>query len=391
MNVLMVDQYGETGGAQKCLLDLIGGWPESDNVVVAAPAEGTLLNSVRDAGFTTEAIACGPYTTGNKETSDGLRFCSDVFRQRARLRRIIHKYRIDVVYVNGPRVLLGAALAARSRYPVIFHSHNYLQRRKDIAVVRYALGQCSSTVIACCEHVATPLAAGNAGACPVMVIPNGVPDAGFRARQYPPEGPWKIGMVGRISPEKGHLVLLDAVRLLAGEGHRIAVTVAGAPLFSSDGYEGEVRQRADGLDVRFRGWIEDAGKLLGDFDLLVVPSTAEPGLPRVVLEAFSAGLPVVALASGGIPEAVRDNITGFLAADATPASLAARLQSVMSSPPADLGRVIRHARAEWESYWNASRWRRDVIAAIRTTAKEPEGASGLLAASAAASGGRPAR
>jgi glycosyltransferase involved in cell wall biosynthesis len=235
-----------------------------------------------------------------------------------------------------------------------------------------------------------------------LVIRNGVPDAGFRARRYPPQGPWRIGIVGRISPEKGHLLLLEAVRLLAAEGHRITVTVAGASLFSANHHEAEVRSRAAGLDVRFTGWLEDVGALLGGFDLLAVPSTAEPGLPRVVLEAFSAGVPVVALPSGGIPEAVLDNVTGFLAAAATPAGFAARLRTVMLNSPWELARVIQNARAEWGSYWNVDRWRREVISVIRATVASPVAVDRTLTVavrqppakrgiggSAAASGGRP--
>jgi glycosyltransferase involved in cell wall biosynthesis len=196
--------------------------------------------------------------------------------------------------------------------------------------------------------------------------------------------------VGRISPEKGHLVLLDAVRTLAAEGHRIAVTVAGASLFSRGGYEEEVHQKSAGLDVRFTGWIDDVGSALAHFDLLAVPSTAEPGLPRVVLEAFSAGVPVVALPSGGIPEAVRDNVTGFLAAGLTPAAVAATLRRVILSPPQDVVRVLQNARAEWESYWNVDRWRREVISAIRATASDSGRLHDPLAASAGATEDRPA-
>jgi glycosyltransferase involved in cell wall biosynthesis len=385
VNVLMVDQFGETGGAQKCLLDLLAGWPEGDRVVVAAPADGTLLGSVRGRGFVAEPIPCGPYAAGRK-VSDALRFCSDVLRQCMTLRHLIRKYRIDIVYVNGPRVLAGATLAARGRCRMIFHSHSRLHRRYDVAIVRFALGHCSPTVMACCQYAAAPLAA----AAPRVVL-NGVPDAGFRVRHYPPGGSWRIGIVGRISAEKGHLVLLDAVRMLTAEGHRITVTVAGASLFSSYAYEAEVRRQAAGLDVRFTGWVEDVGSLLGGFDLLAVPSTAEPGTTRVVLEAYSAGVPVVALPSGGIPEVVRDNVTGFLSPDATPAGLAATLRRVMLGSPSQLARVIHNARAEWESYWNVERWRREVISAIRATAREREGACDSLAASGAASGGRPAR
>lgn len=386
MNILMVDQFGETGGAQKCLLDLISAWPCGDVVVVAAPKVGRLLSAAREHGCTTAAIPCGPYRAGSKGMLDALRFVGDTLRQYTTLRRIIHEHAIDMVYVNGPRVLAGAVLAAGENRPVIFHAHNRLERRPDIFMVRSALRRKTSTVIACCEYVAEPLPF----AAP-LVIRNGVPDAGYRRRQYSPDGLWRIGMVGRLSPEKGHAVLFDAVRSLVDEGHTIALTVAGASMFSSSGGEAELRRRAEGLGVQFTGWIDDVGSFLGGLDLLAVPSIAEPGLPRVVLEAFSAGVPVVALPSGGIPEAVRDNITGFLSADLTPASLAARIRAVMQSPPADISRVIHNARAEWESYWNVDRWRREVISAIRVTAREPEPPYDSLAASATSSGGHPER
>ena len=50
----------------------------------------------------------------------------------------------------------------------------------------------------------------------------------------------------------------------------------------------------------------------GDLDLLVVPSTAAEATTRVILEAYSAGVCVVALPSGGIPEVLQDGRTGFL-------------------------------------------------------------------------------
>jgi glycosyltransferase involved in cell wall biosynthesis len=337
---------------------------------------------VRDAGFIAKAIASGPYASARGRVFDAVRFCNDAMRQRAILRGLIERFAIDVVYVNGPRVLLGSALAARRRCPVVFHAHNNLQRRSDLAMVRFALRRCSSTVIACCEYAGRGLQAS--------IIQNGVPDAGFRLRRYPPEGAWRIGIVGRISPEKGHLLLIDAVRMLVRDGFRIALTVAGASLFGSGEYEAEVRTRANGLDVKFTGWVEHVGETLDGLDLLIVPSIAEPGLPRVVLEAFSAGVPVVALPTGGIPEAVRDNVTGFLVRGGAPADLAERLRSVMGGSPAELERVALNARLEWENYWNVERWRSEVMRAIQSAAKAPMPVSDSLAVSAAASGGHPA-
>jgi len=366
MNVLMVDQFGEPGGAQKCLLDLIDGWPDGDTLIVAAPEKGPLLDSARLRGCTTMAIPCGPYTLGAKRFRDVRRFFGDVARQRRVLRRTIEEDRIDVVYANGPRVLPGAALAARGRCPVVYHAHNPLTRGSEAALVRSALKLGGARAIACCRHAA--------GSMDAEVIHNGVADAGYRERQYPPAGAWRIGIAGRVSEEKGHLILLDAVRLLISEGHRMQVAIAGASLFSPREYANDVWREAAGLDVEFTGWTDDIGAFLRGLDVLAVPSIAEPGLPRVVLEAFSAGVPVVALASGGIAEAVRDGVTGYLASEPTAAALARRIRDVIVSPPAEIVRVARTAREEWELYWNVERWRRDVTGAIRATAKTRGGA-----------------
>jgi len=379
MNVLMVDQYGQPGGAQKCLLDLIAGWPREDALMVAAPADGTLLRSVQAAGFITEAIPCGPYT--GRGVSDALRLYADARAQCRIVRSLIRRFGIDVVYVNGPRVLPAAALAARGHCPLVYHAWNLLQRRTDRALIRLALGSCRSAVIACCAY--------SAGKLPATVILNGVPDAGFRQRRYPPKVPWRLGVVGRISPEKGHLVLMDAIRLLVAEGHRIALTVAGAPLFSSTEYEAQVRRRAEGLDVRFAGWIDDIEPFLAEVDLSVVPSIAEPGPTRVIPEAFSAGVPVVALPTGGIPEVIRDERNGFLAAGVGARDLATALRRALLAPPAELTAITRRARGEWESYWNVDRWRREVVAAIRAAAI-PKPARDSFDVSVAASGNRPA-
>ena len=66
--------------------------------------------------------------------------------------------------------------------------------------------------------------------------------------------------------------------------------------------------------------------MFAKLDLLVVPSTPADSTPRVIIEAFSAGVPVVAFAAGGIPEIVRDGQTGFLASDFTAEALAARIR-----------------------------------------------------------------
>ncbi len=115
--------------------------------------------------------------------------------------------------------------------------------------------------------------------------------------------------------------------------------------------------------VRHLGWRDDVYGVLADLDLLVVPSAEEGGVPRVVLEAFAAGVPVLALASGAIPEAVVEGERGFLLASATAADLAARLNELL--PQRDrLRRVAAAAQRIWRERFTADRYRAEVSAAI---------------------------
>ena len=87
---------------------------------------------------------------------------------------------------------------------------------------------------------------------------------------------------------------------------------------------------AAGLAGRFvlAGFRDDLDRFLPHLDLLVLPSYTE-GLPNVVLEAFAAGVPVVATAVGGTPEVVEDGVSGWLVPPGDPAALARRILDVL--------------------------------------------------------------
>ena len=130
-------------------------------------------------------------------------------------------------------------------------------------------------------------------------------------REFAPRVPgdtFRIGMIGRIAPQKGQAEFVRAARGLRG----CRFAICGAPLFGDASYLEEVRALAEGLPIEFLDWQPDAGAVLSQLDLLVAPSTVPEAAPRVILEAFSAGVPVLASATGGIPELIEHNRTGFL-------------------------------------------------------------------------------
>lgn len=200
----------------------------------------------------------------------------------------------------------------------------------------------------------------------LRVIRNGIrprlaqPDRdGVRARLGLRSAARLVLTVGRLTEQKGHRYLLEAIpSVLERRPDAHFVVVGEGPL------DGELRERARalGLDghVSFLGRRPDVPALLAAADLFVLPSLFE-GLPLSVLEAMGAGLPVVGTRGCGTAEAVRDGVTGRLVPPRDPAALARAVLEPLEQP--DLG--IRWGAAgqlRLEQEFSAARMAREAAA-----------------------------
>jgi len=266
--------------------------------------------------------------------------------------------------VCGPRLLPAAAWVARSRsIPLVFHCHHRILQPAAARLAGVALRWSRAGMIACCRFAARPLAP-YVLAERSRIVYDGVSEPAWRRRSRDPSKPWNIGVVGRIEPEKGQMEFVEAARILSSELTDCRFIVAGAPLFSGPEYLARVRSASRDLPITFLGWQEDIGDVFSQLDLLVVPSTDIDSTPRVVIEAFSGGLPVVAFPAGGIPENIEDGRTGFLAAANSPAALAARIRSVLSMRLRALREVAERAEEVWQEKYSLDRFRQEVGDAI---------------------------
>ena len=355
MNILFLDQYSEIGGAQLCLLDLLPaidylGW----RVHVAVPGHGPLIKRLRSQDVTVHPITCGPYRSGEKNARDFAKFLLDVPRQARAVSKLVKSARIELIYVNGPRLLPATALAAGRRVPVLFHAHNYIGENSAARALAWSIRHSGATVVACSNSVAAPLRPF-APAPRLHVIANGASDQGFRERSFDAGQTCRIGIIGRIAPEKGQIDFLRAARFLAHSFPAARFVVCGAPVSAAPGYFEEVRRAGEGLPVDFLGWRDDVAEVLTGLDLLLMPSKQE-GLPRVLLEAFSAGVPAIAFPAGGIVEAIDDGVTGFLVPEGTPDALAARVSELLMEPTR-LRAAARNARRMWERCYRVEIYR----------------------------------
>ncbi len=184
----------------------------------------------------------------------------------------------------------------------------------------------------------------------VEVIPNGVDTDYWQPGGQSAEDVFRVLFVGRLHEQKNISWLLQSIAGLDGE---VRLTVVGeGPL------ETELEKKARQLDVdaTFVGWLDsDALKAVyQQADCLVNPSHYE-GMPNVVMEAMSCGVPVIVSDCAGNAELVEHEKTGLISPLSAPGSLEANLRRLQGAVEErrELGEQAR--RAMLESYnWQAS-------------------------------------
>jgi glycosyltransferase involved in cell wall biosynthesis len=165
------------------------------------------------------------------------------------------------------------------------------------------------------------------------------PEARARARRAIGAVPGEIvvGSIANFKPQKGPLDFVDAARLARARDGRLRFVVAG---------DGELRPAveraidASGLGgcVKLLGWRDDVPELLAALDIFLLTSLFE-GLPRAVLQAMAASVPVVATDTGGVAEVVLDGESGRLVPPGDPEAAAAAIVALA----ADAGLRERYA------------------------------------------------
>lgn len=164
-----------------------------------------------------------------------------------------------------------------------------------------------------------------------------------KARPHIGGAPPKIICVGRLSPEKGHFGLLEALAGIASHGAEFELIIVG------DGPTGpSIKLRASQLGllerIRFAGALSESETLaqISAADVLVLPSLME-GLPVVLIEAMALHRPVVTSQVAGIPELIDDSGAGLLFTPSDWDDLARKLSAMIA------------ARGEWQRMGNAGR------------------------------------
>lgn len=246
--------------------------------------------------------------------------------------REVRRLRPDVVHAHWwfPSGVIGAAVAGRLGVPLVVTLHGsdvHIAGRPPLRHLAGWVFRRAAVVAAVSDALRDEVVASfalRADDVPVLPMP-------LRMR---PAGPWdpapapplRLAAVGRLVPEKGFDVLLEAL----GDLDATLDLVGDGPAAAS------LRRQAAPLGDRVRFWgTRDRGEIAGILagaHALVVPSRRE-GLGMVALEALAVGCPVVASRTGGLVDVVDDGVDGLLVPPGDAGALADALRRLPLGSP----------------------------------------------------------
>ena len=274
-----------------------------------------------------------------------------------RLVRALARFRPDVVHVHSRRGadIYGGLAAALAGVPAV------LTRRVDAAEPNWLARwkyKPYAAIVALSRAIEAQLAAAGVDTARVVRIPSAVdtaryrPDAAARARLLAafalPNDAIVVGVVAQLIERKGHDTLLASLAELIRVEPTLRVLLFGrGPLGPK--LRAQIAACGLGGHVTLAGFRADLPELLPGLDVLAHAAVRE-GLGSALLEAASAGVPVVAYAAGGVPDAVVDGMTGLLVPVGDAAALRAALARLLAGR-VERARLGAAARAHAERHF----------------------------------------
>jgi len=276
-------------------------------------------------------------------------------------RQALRELQPDVVYFSDLELLTGSPITAvqESGVPMVFHAHDYTllgmisgawatghrgARRDELRRAgldwflhpsRDREAILSSPLLAVSEFIADQYRAAGWHSEQIRVVANGIGEEFFQGG--PRECPAALSAVlaGRLVPDKGVHVAVEAIGMLAKLGLRVELHLLGE--FSDEEYRGQIERLAtDGgvsQQVKFRGYVppEEMPREYRRHACAVVPTLEREAFGLVSVEAQASGTPVIVSRVGGLPETVREGETGLVVPPGDAAALATALERVLTN------------------------------------------------------------
>lgn len=372
--VLVVNPGADVYGSDLQLLESLAGFREAGwPVLVVLPDTGPLVDELDRRGIG-HRIVPFPVVRRSALTPAGFgALVGQVARRQGTLVRFLRRLAPDVVVVNTITIPWWLSAARLARVPAVCHLHE--AENADPRPVRAALnGPLGLATVVIVNSDCARQAAVEAWPplrSKLVRVYNGVPDRPDPVVPPPSAGPFRVATASRLSQRKGIHVALDAVARLRSAGRDVVIEVAGSAFAGYEWYVDRLRAQADTPDlrgaVRFRGYVSPVWPVFDRAHAVLFPSVRE-SFGNAVVEAQLSGRPVVATATTGHLETVRDGETGLLVPVDDAPAMADAIARLMDAPA--LGaRLASDARSHAQQAFGVQRYRREVCAVVEAACR----------------------
>lgn len=238
-----------------------------------------------------------------------------ILRNIKPLVEIIKKENIDIVHARSRVPAWVAYFACRKTKKVLITTcHGYYSRH----FFSFAMGWGKrvitlSNVIA--RHMIDDFGVSHER---IRLVPRSVDLAKFKytSPRDKKHNEFNVGIIGRITPLKGHLDFIKAMHKATRSIPRMKIWIVGDAPASKEAYKEQLQVLVRRLGLwhctEFLGTQRDIPAIMANLDLLVLATTTQEAFGRVIIEAQAAGVPVVATKVGGVVDIIEDGKTGLL-------------------------------------------------------------------------------
>lgn len=323
-------------GANLSLIDLIKEIKDNIKIIVIIPRIGDLSEELDKIGITYIVLNYGTWVYQKNEkwykkiTKMILNFLAEY-----RFSNILRQNNIDIVHYNSTVVGLGAKTCKKKSIPYIYHLReraktvfglNFFNEEHSLDLISNAnlvIG-ISSSISTYYEKILDRK---------VELVYNGLPienEISLNKRQFKKTG---ILMIGAISPDKGQIDAIKAIKVIKESIPNILLTLVGK--VSSTSYfnklESFIRENQLQKNINIIGFSKEIKKIREEYDFVFVCSKNE-AFGRVTIEAMKSGQIVFGANTGGTKEIINNEIDGYLYESENPNDLANKFLEVYDNP-----------------------------------------------------------
>lgn len=332
IQVLNILTDSNIGGAGRCLINYLKNRDRTQFDVRVVLPRGSLL--IPEVLATDTPVIEADHIAERSFSKEGI----------AALKEIIRREKPDIVHTHGS--FSGRIAGRLCGCKVLYTRHSafpvpgYLKKGPGHWLNGLVNSFFADQIIAVSPATAENLTDSGVPARKITIMMNGVEplspapkveQAALRQELGIPDGVFTAGILARLEPYKGHMLLLEAAKELKAEGRDFRFLIGG-----SGSEEACIRAAIDEMDLKdkvlFLGFVRDVPQVLSILDAQLNCSYGTEASSIALIEGMSLGLATVASDYGGNPWQVEDGVTGLLFQSGSARDLAEKIRVLMDEP-----------------------------------------------------------